>query len=568
MGTFPGSDSTFPFSVYIEKIKDLIVSLISRLTTIDMLWNLQHGILVLFLFILVSCGNDNSQIDEKPNFVFIIIDDQNMELSCFGKDYIKTPNLDRLAAEGIRFSHAYVQQAVCAASRASFLTGLHPRSTGVEYPYSYYFVEEVIPTYGTIGMHFLINGYDTRYFGKVHHGVDEKLDKPNYYPGGTRYVDPENIEIDRTLGNLGVPPYEKFDGPDSLFKDGRIADAVLKALNEWDHEVPFFYVVGFQKPHLPFSSPQKYWELYNQDAIPLVENPNRPVGFPEIAKSRYNLNQYKWEHSDPDSLFSDDYARLLRHAYFACTSFVDAQIGKLIDQIKLMGISDNTYFVYISDHGFHLGEQNHWGKTTLYESSLNSPLIIAKEGMENKGDICESLVEYVDILPTVLDLAGIEIPDHLEGVSTVPLLNDPELDFKKAVFSRQERDIVGRKKGYSLRNEQFRYTEWHDHVAGEIIAVELYDLISDPLETRNLAIDPASTDLVKEMAEILYAGWEAALPEGVVKTSRNPVAPPAYSWGPEGVPRRKVWHEVYGGDEADGWRKAIELRGNKDASLK
>ena len=192
--------------------------------------SLALGMFIIALIILVSCGDDDSQSDKKPNFVFIIIDDQNMELSCFGKDYIKTPNLDKLSSEGIRFSHAYVQQAVCAASRASFLTGLYPPSTGVEYPYSYYFVEEVIPRYGTIGSHFLKNGYDTRYFGKVHHGYNEKLDVPNFGPGGTRYVDPVNIEIDATLGNLGVPPYESYDGPDSLFKDARIADGVLEAL--------------------------------------------------------------------------------------------------------------------------------------------------------------------------------------------------------------------------------------------------------------------------------------------------------------------------------------------------
>jgi len=523
--------------------------------------NSKYFIISVILLLLVS-GCKKEVV--RPNFIFIIIDDQNMELSCFEKNYVKTPNLDKLASEGIRFSHAYVQQAVCAASRASFLTGLHPRSTGVEYPYSFYFVEKVIPTYGTIGKHFQENGYDARYFGKVHHGIDEKLDVPNYYPGGTRYVDPVNIEIDEILGNLGVPPYEKFDGPDSLFKDGRIAEAVRKALGEWDGVKPFFYVVGFQKPHLPFSAPEKYWDLYKQDEIPLVENPNRPLGFPEIAKSRYNLKQYKWEHSDPDSLFSDDYARLIRQAYFACTSFVDAQIGGLIDEVEKMGISENTYFVYISDHGFHLGEQNHWGKTTLYESSLNSPMIISRKEMENEGAICESLVEYVDILPTVLELAGIERPVHLEGVSTVPLLENPEMDFKKAVFSRQERDIIGRKKGYSVRDQQYRYTEWHDHVSGGIIAIELYDLISDPLENRNLAIDPNNEELIKKMAAVLDAGWEAALPNGVVNQSNNPSAPPAYSWGKEGIPRRKVWHEVYGGEEADGWRKAVETRIKKD----
>jgi iduronate 2-sulfatase len=182
--------------------------------------------------------------------------------------------------------------------------------------------------------------------------------------------------------------------------------------------------------------------------------------------------------------------------------------------------------------------------------------------------VCEALVEYVDIMPTLLELANIDLPEHLEGASTVPLLNDPDQAFKKAVFSQQERDIIGRRKGYSVRNDQYRYIEWHDHAAGEIMAVELYDLKSDPLETVNLAIDPANQSIVEKMAKILDAGWEAALPDGVVNRSNNPVAPPAYAWGPEGVPRRKVWHEVYGGDEADGWERAIEIRLTMDRDSK
>jgi len=408
------------------------------------------------------------------------------------------------------------------------------------------------------------NGYDTRYFGKVHHGYEEKLEKPNYHPGGTRYVSPENIQIDEELGNLGAPPYEIFDAPDSLFMDGRIANAALKALEGWDKERPFFYVVGFLKPHLPFSAPEKYWDFYQRGKIPLAVNTDRPEGYNDISISRYNLQQYKWQHDNPDSLFTDDYSRLLRHAYFACTSFVDAQIGRIIDQIDRMGVSENTYFIYISDHGFHLGEKNHWGKTTLYEPSLKAPLIISKKGMKNSGALCAALVEYVDIMPTLLELAGIELPEHLEGVSTVPLLNNPESAFKKAVFSQQERDAIGRRKGYSVRNDQYRYTEWHNHVTGEIIAIELYDLQSDPLETVNLARDTANQEIVKRMADILDEGWKAALPDGVINLSNNPTAPPAYAWGPEGVPRRKLWHEVYGGNEADGWEKAIETRLNKN----
>lgn len=527
-----------------------------------------------FMFILISvffisCKRDDGEQKGAPNFVFIIIDDQNQEISCFGKEYIKTPNLDKMASQGIVFPHAYVQQAVCAASRASFLTGLHPGSTGVEYPYSYYFVEEVMPKYGTVGQYFLKNGYYTRYFGKVHHGFNEVLKEPNYNPGGTRYLSAENIEIDRTLGDAGVPPYECYDGPDSLFRDGRIALAVLDALSmAAEKEEPFFFAVGFGKPHLPFSAPKKYWDLYERNNIPLVPNKERPEGSPEIAFSRYNLWQYKWEHQDPDRLFSDDYARLLRHAYFACTSFVDAQIGMIMDKVEELGLSDNTYYVYISDHGFHLGEQNHWGKTSLHEANLKSPVIIAHRNMKNQGAKCEALVEYVDILPTLLDLAGIEIPGHIEGVTLRNLLDNPDADFKKAVFSQQERDAIGRRKGFSVRNERYRYTEWRNTVADEIIAFELYDLKNDPLETKNIGLLEENKQIVEAMSKQLKAGWKEALPEGIVHIPDNPLAPPAYSHGNEGVPRRKLWHEVYGGSEEDGWRKACEIRMQKEDSIR
>jgi iduronate 2-sulfatase len=485
-------------------------------------------------------------------------------LPFYGKEYIQTPNLDRLVSKGIVFTNAYVQQAVCAASRASFLTGLHPEATGVEYPYSYYFVEKIIPDYGTIPGHFFRNGYYTRLFGKIHHGYNEELSEPNYNPGGTRYVSPENIQIDEELGNEGVPPYELFEGPDTLFRDGRIAEAAVEAISQAaEKDQPFFFAIGFMKPHLPFSAPKRFWDMYERGSIPLAENNYRPAGYPDIAIGRYNLNQYKWQHDQPDSTFTKDYQQLLRHAYFACTSFIDAQIGKILGEIERSGIGENTYVFYLSDHGFHLGEQIHWGKTTLYESSLKSPLIIAGEPLNQENRKCNALVEFVDIMPTLMDLAGIPVPDHVEGITMRPLLNDPDRVFKNAVFSRQERDIIGRRKGYSVRNERYRYTEWHDHKNNEIIARELYDLEKDPLETYNLAIEEENAGLIEEMSQILHAGWKEALPEWVDEVPDNPEAPPAYAWGPEGVPRRAVWHEVYGGDERMGWEKATELRVNQ-----
>jgi iduronate 2-sulfatase len=558
----------FRNSLKIDDMKKLI-KLVSQIAEKLKYLGNHPGIFLIIAFSFTACSTTDEVSDEKPNFIFIVIDDQNQDLACFGKPHVITPNIDKLAAQGVVFPNAYVQQAVCAASRASFLTGLHPRATGVEYPYSYYFVEEVIPKYGTIGQHFLKNGYYTRYFGKIHHGYSEVLSEPNYSPGGTRYVSEKNIEIDRTLGNAGVPPYEMFEGPDTLFKDGRIAQAVLEALEKAiTKNEPFFFAVGFQKPHLPFSAPKKYWDLYEREEIPLVPNKYRPEGSPSIAFSRYNLNQYKWEHADPDRLFTDDYARLLRHAYFACTSFVDAQIGLIMEKVDELGLSNNTYYVYCSDHGFHMGEQNHYGKTSLHEANLKSPLIISHQELINQGVTASALVEYVDIFPTLMDLAGLPIPEHFEGISLDTLLANPDASFKKAVFSRQERESIGRRKGFSIRNERYRYTEWRNTVTGEILATELYDLQEDPLETVNMAMEESSKDLLAMMSKQLHDGWEAAVPDWIDRIARNPDAPPAYSHGREGIPRRKIWHEAYGGSEEDGWRKATEMRMLKEDSIR
>lgn len=497
---------------------------------------------------------------KKKNVLLIIVEDLNTQLGCYGKKYMHTPNIDALASQGIKFEQAYVQQAVCAASRASLFTGLYPQTTGVDYPYSYYFVEKILPTYGTLMERFYHNGYYTRCFGKIQHGIDDNLSAAHFKPKNGPYMSPDNIELRQQKGGAAVAPYEMADISEEKYPDAQIAQAVIKELNrkQW-LDRPFFFSVGFIKPHLPLVAPIKYWDLYDRDGIPLAINNERPENYPPIAIDRYNLKQYKWEQSEPDRLFSDDYARLIRHAYFACVSFIDAQLGLIISELDKLKLMNDTIILFLSDHGFHLGEQNHWGKTTLYESSLHVPLIISVPGIQKYGASCSSIVEYVDIFPTLLGLSDLQTPDYLEGVSLQPLLKNPDRAWKEAAFSIQSRSMISAEYGYSMRTAKYRYTEWRNNTNGTVLATELYDLVNDSLETKNIAGN-SPPELLGQLARQLRAGWKAALPEGVENHSDNPVAPPPYAWGPEGVSRREEWHRRFGGKEGDDWWELTKKR--------
>ena len=504
-----------------------------------------------------------SKLFKRPNVLLFIVEDLNMQLGCYGKSYMRTPNIDRLASEGIKFEQAYVQQAVCAASRASLLTGLYPQSTGVDYPYSYYFVEEILPKYGTLAERFQKNGYYIRDFGKIQHGVDNNLSSAPFKPNNGPYMMLENIALKKEKGGAAVPPYEMGEVLEDTYPDAQTAKAVINELRKQKQtDQPFFLSVGFLKPHLPLAAPKKYWDFYKRDEIPLADNKYRPENCPAIAIDRYNLKQYQWEHSDSDRLFSDDYARLIRHAYFACVSFMDAQVGKVLNELDKLNLRNDTVVLFLSDHGFHLGEQNHWGKTTLFESSLRVPLIVSVPGLENRGQRCKSFVEYVDIYPTLLELADLKVPDYLEGISFEPLLEKPDRKWKKATFSVQSRSMVTEEYGYSMRTTRYRYTEWRNDASGIMIARELYDLAVDPGETVNI-VDKVDQSLLTKLSKQLHAGWKDALPDGAKNRSHNPIAPPAYAWGPEGDSRRAVWHEKFGGKEGDDWRILTKQRLNQ-----
>ena len=514
---------------------------------------------ILFTMSLMSCGSSesNGENSSRPNVLFIIIDDMNVDINCYGGP-AKSPNIDQLAKSGIKFNNAYVQQPVCAASRASFLTGLRPNSTGVDYPYSHYFLEEVMPRHGTISGFFAKNGYDVKQFGKVHHGTEDE--NPTFKPRtkGRYYTQ----AINESVKNGGEkPPYEKTFHGDSEYADFQVADSVVSAiLNNTESSGPFFYVAGFYKPHLVFASPEKYWNMYDEKEIALPVPTNLAQGSPDFAVDRYYLNQYDWETDDPMLPFSDDYARLVRHAYYASSSFVDAQVGLVMDALRKSGLEEKTIVLFVSDHGFLLGEHNYWGKTNLYEKGLQVPLIVRWKDHIETGQETGALVETVDIFPTLADLVGREIPSYLEGTSFKPVTEDPRTPWKKGAISQQPRGLIADREGISLRTHRYRYTEWINTFTGEIIAQELFDYEQDLTESVNLATNPENAELLKELSEQLNAGWKAMLPEGVTNLSDNPVAPPSYAWGGEGVSRRAEWHATFGGSEEEGWKKTTQRR--------
>lgn len=521
--------------------------------------NLNTWLILLLTMALVSCSGKKSdgENSSQPNVLFIIIDDMNVDINCYGGP-IKSPNIDQLAMGGIKFNNAYVQQPVCAASRASFLTGLRPNSTGVDYPYSHFFLEEIMPKHGTISRFFANNGYEVKQFGKVHHGIEDE--NPTYKPKikGRYYTD----AIIESVKNGGPkPPVEKTFHGDSEYADFKIADSVASAiLNKTESSEPFFYVAGFQKPHLVFASPEKYWSMYEEKNIALPVPKNLAKGSPDFAVDRYYLNQYNWETDNPLVPFSDDYARLIRHAYYASSSFVDAQVGLVMDALKESGLEEETIVLFVSDHGFLMGEHNYWGKTNLYEKGLQVPLIVSWKDHIKTGLETRALVETVDIFPTLADLAGLEIPQYLEGTSFKPVIQDPGTPWKKAAFSQQPRGLIADREGISIRTAKYRYTEWINTFTGEIIAQELFDYEEDPTESINLATIPENAELLNELSEQLNAGWKSMLPEGVTNLSDNPVAPPSYAWGGEGVSRRAEWHATFGGSEDEGWKKSTQRR--------
>jgi len=490
----------------------------------------------------------------RPNIIFIMADDMRPEIKSYGIDRAVTPNLDRLVAKGVLFTRAYCQQAVCAASRASMFIGMRPDAAGVDYPYSQYYVNSLLAEYPTLFCTFSKNGYHLETLGKLHHGYVESVQGNHREFRTNEYYDPVNQKIynnpiieSRRAKIAELLPYELADLSDSLYDDNQMGDAAvefIKNYNNSGNDKPYFLGVGFWKPHAPYVAPAKYAEPFKLEDIELSVSkdhmPDVELALPHVS----TLPRYKMEDGVPGRKgnqgydCSDQRAKEIIRAYLACTNFIDAQIGKIIDVLSQTDQLYNTIIIFASDHGYHLGDHTHWGKTTNFECSAKTPLIVVDPRVRQKGVKCNALVELVDIYPSLIDMAGFDVPDFIEGISFRQLISNPEKDWKTAAFSQFPRG--GKVEGYSIRTDSFRYTEWREKNGtelGELIAAELYDHVNDSLEMYNLAETIEFKPVREQLQTKLNLGWKRALPKEIKNNSNNPVAPFPDAWGPEAIKR-------------------------------
>lgn len=450
---------------------------------------------------------------KRPNVLFVAVDDLNVRLGCYGFPFMKTPNVDKLASQGVRFDRAYCQYPLCNPSRSSLLTGRRPDTTKVFSNDTRF--RDALPDVTTMAQHFQKHGYWLARAGKIYHGgladdagwdvmvdktpvPDDVRSKAKVVAQGGKLEDRQAKDAKGKARSAGSPlVWSSVDGPDESQQDGQIALKGIEFIQKRPADKPFFIAVGFLKPHLPFIAPSKYFDLYPLEAIQLPEVPKDDrEDLPEAARYGKGWNEGVTDHQ----------AREVIRAYYACISFMDAQFGKVLAALEQAKALDNTVIIFWGDNGYHLTEHGLWRKGHLFEESCHVPLIVSAPG-KKRGVGSPRLVEFVDFCPTLCELCGLPLPEGLEGTSLVPLMNDPNRPWKKAAFT-QTGNPGGQRFGRSLRTERWRYTEW----GGDAAQAELYDHQTDPREHTNLAKDPKHADTVKELHELLARGWRAALP--------------------------------------------------------
>lgn len=529
------------------------------------------------LFVVLCCIHlVTAQSKKQPNILFIGIDDLRPELGCYGSEIAVTPNLDKLASEGLLFERAYCQQAICGPSRASILTGIRPETSGVYHNYIKF--REANPQVVTLPQLFAHNGYEALYCGKIfHHGDrDDKLSwnrqpaldsmeaKGIMKPLGFNTIKNQNIKESyrkemfakygqvAKFGLASGSAYESADVPDNAYADGYNTELAIASMREILKEgnKPFFLGLGFHKPHLNWTSPKKYWDLYDREKIPLTKDEHGALNGAEMGL--HPSFELRVRHGIPkEGKIDEELAKTLKHAYLACVSYVDAQIGKMLEALDASGERENTIVIVWSDHGWHLGDKGIWGKATNYEIATRVPLIISAPQIKDKhkGKKTDALVELVDMYPTLCEMAELPVPKTLEGKSFVPLLNHPQKKWKKAAFSqfptpalrewgayplrpamretyfgplieeveqrikKQQKDNWDRElfenklMGYAMRTDRYRLIVWEniEDKKAPPIWIELYDHKTDPQETINIAQE--NPKRLKKLMNQYKKGW-------------------------------------------------------------
>lgn len=456
----------------------------------------------------VSVAIDQSEPVRRLNVLFIVVDDLRPELGIYGVPEISTPNIDALAQQGTRFARAYTQMATCSPSRTSLLTGLRPDTTGVKNLVTHF--RDTVPGVVTLPQYFRQHGYQTQGIGKIYHDNildDQSWSLPSIATWGERApLGPDGKRL----------AFAAVDRPVSAFADGVAADHAIEALRNL-RDSPFFIAVGFKRPHFPLVAPSEFFALYDKHAIPEASN---LAGAWEAPRFAFDFGAELRSYSQmPESseLYDEDLRRELKRAYYAATSFVDAQLGRILAELDFLGLSDDTLVVLLGDHGMHLGEQGEWGKHTNFEAGTRVPLIIRSPGMGAR-QLSRAVVELVDLYPTICELAGLPVPSAeahggypLEGDSLVSLINDPDARSRRGAFSQWSRDGYV---GHSIRTSRYRFTEWVK--AGAPSELELYDYSSESAETINQAGDAGYAGILADLKEALDAGGQRDLPPSLL----------------------------------------------------
>lgn len=437
----------------------------------------------------------------KPrNVLLIASDDLNNSLGCYGHPLVQSPNIDRLAASGVRFDRAYCQFPFCGPSRASLLTGLRPDTNGVTSNANVDFRAHRSDTV-TLPQSFKQAGYRSMRVGKIFHmGVPGGVGSMAHQdpPSWDISISPKGLE-DRSQGPGGNPNPELRNGlrmqwvrtaDDTGQADTAAADKAIELLEQHGNE-PFFLGLGFVRPHVPFVAPSEFFDLYAPNKIePIVTRPDDLADIPRAAR---NLRHYLWENMG----MTVAEQRVALQGYYASVSYMDHQVGRVMNALGRLGLRENTVVVFLGDHGWHLGEHTHWQKMSLMEDSVRAPLIVSAPGARGNGRSTRALAEFVDIYPTLADLCGVEAPGDLEGTSLRPVLDDPATSVKQAAHSQIE--FKARIYGRTVRTDRYRYIAWRGDGGGE----ELYDHDQDPKEFRNLALSADHAPVLRRMRQML-----------------------------------------------------------------
>ena len=483
-------------------------------------------LVVLTALLAILCGFASAA--EKPNVLLICVDDLKPLLGCYGDKLAKTPNIDRLAARGMRFDLAYCNQSVCAPSRNNLLTGSRSTTLGIYgLTQNFRFAE---PDAVTMTQYFMQHGWRAEAIGKIlhtghgNHDDDASWSVPPMHEKVVEYLDPKNSAngqltreeayfTNQKLGEIGTLPrgaaWEISDVADDAYADGRIANEGIRRLQAAKERAgtPFFLALGFVKPHLPLTAPKKYFDMYDPKAFPLASFQKDPEGAPGYA-SKKGGEIVNYDPLSVANLREEQMQRTLIHAYYACTSFVDAQIGRVLDELDRLKLADNTIIVLWGDHGWHLGDHGYWTKHSNYEQANRIPLLISAPGVTKSGGVARQLAETVDVYPTLAALAGLPAPtgpQRIDGQSLVPVLRDPAKTIRDHAYHCYPR---GERLGRAIRTERYRLVEWKvPGAAPDTADLELYDYEADPLETKNLAT--TQPEVISQLRAILASHPEA-----------------------------------------------------------